>query len=146
VDDLKKQYEEGKSPDLSKIDPHAVTGILKLYLRELPTPLLTYELFDQFISTCRISVYSNLLQLDNDDPNHRAEKLQPLVAQLPAPNKETLKQLMNMCSNITRYVEKNKMNASNLATVLGPNLIYSKDQNPLSIQNYPIITVNVYFT
>jgi hypothetical protein len=30
-------------------DISAVTSVLKLYLRELPDPLLTYELYPQFI-------------------------------------------------------------------------------------------------
>ena len=29
---------------------HAVASLLKLYLRELPEPLLTYHLFDDFIN------------------------------------------------------------------------------------------------
>ena len=32
--------------DLSIIDIHAVTSALKLYLRELPIPLVTYEAYD----------------------------------------------------------------------------------------------------
>ena len=32
--------------DLSSIDIHAVTSALKLYLRELPIPLVTYEAYD----------------------------------------------------------------------------------------------------
>ena len=32
--------------DLSNIDIHAVTSALKLYLRELPIPLITYEAYD----------------------------------------------------------------------------------------------------
>lgn len=31
-------------------DPHTVASLLKLYLRELPEPLLTYELYDNFIA------------------------------------------------------------------------------------------------
>jgi hypothetical protein len=29
---------------------NAIAGLLKLYLRELPEPLLTYNLFDDFIA------------------------------------------------------------------------------------------------
>ena len=36
----------GEDVDFSRVtDPHAVAGLLKLYLRELPEPLLTYPLF-----------------------------------------------------------------------------------------------------
>ena len=32
--------------DLSSVDIHAVASALKLYLRELPIPLVTYEAYD----------------------------------------------------------------------------------------------------
>jgi hypothetical protein len=32
-------------------DINVVTGLLKLWLRELPEPLLTYELFDAFMAS-----------------------------------------------------------------------------------------------
>ena len=32
--------------DLSNIDIHAISSALKLYLRELPIPLITYEAYD----------------------------------------------------------------------------------------------------
>jgi len=35
---------------------HVVAGTLKLWFRELPEPLLTYELYDKFISAQRTSL------------------------------------------------------------------------------------------
>lgn len=34
-------------------DPHTVAGTLKSYLRELPEPLLTYQLYEEWISAAR---------------------------------------------------------------------------------------------
>ncbi|UYV79975.1 ARHGAP17 [Cordylochernes scorpioides] len=31
-------------------DPHTVAGLLKTYLRQLPEPLLTYELYDEWLA------------------------------------------------------------------------------------------------
>ena len=36
------------------IDPHAVAGVLKKFLRELPEPLLSYDLFDSLIEASKI--------------------------------------------------------------------------------------------
>ena len=33
------------------VDIHAVTGALKLYLRELPIPLISFEVFEQLLIT-----------------------------------------------------------------------------------------------
>jgi hypothetical protein len=39
-------YDNGEDPDLSEcVDPHTVSGLLKLYLRSLPEPLITYDLY-----------------------------------------------------------------------------------------------------
>lgn len=41
----------GLLPDLALVqDPHVVAGLLKLYFRELPVPLLTFELYDCFLA------------------------------------------------------------------------------------------------
>jgi len=38
-------------PDFSKcVDPHVITGLLKLYIRELPEPLIPFSLFPQVIA------------------------------------------------------------------------------------------------
>jgi len=35
-------------------DYHVVAGALKLYIRELPEPLLTYDLYDEFIQCMNV--------------------------------------------------------------------------------------------
>ena len=51
IDELKKQFDKGNNKiDLSEYSIHSVAGLLKLYLRELPEPILTFELYDCFIA------------------------------------------------------------------------------------------------
>ena len=35
--------------DMSAHDPHTIAGCLKMYLRELPDPLLTFDLYSEWI-------------------------------------------------------------------------------------------------
>ncbi len=39
-------YDMGEDPNLDEEeDPHTIAGVLKLFLRSLPEPLMTYELY-----------------------------------------------------------------------------------------------------
>jgi hypothetical protein len=45
IQDLKHtfDFESTEGLDLAKFGAHTITGLLKLYIRELPDPLLTYD-------------------------------------------------------------------------------------------------------
>lgn len=50
VKSLKRKFDRGKSVDLSKIrNIHTISGALKLYFREMESPIFTYELYDTFL-------------------------------------------------------------------------------------------------
>ena len=56
IDEMKKCFNRGEDVDLSTVDdPHAVSGLFKTFLRDLPDPLLTFDLYDAFIQTQRYS-------------------------------------------------------------------------------------------
>jgi hypothetical protein len=59
-------------------DPHLITGIIKLFLRCLPEPLLTYQLFSEFIEVAETS---------KEDPELACPILKAIVEKLPYPNK-----------------------------------------------------------
>ena len=52
VSTIKDMYDAGKDPDLATkcTSPHTAAGLLKLFFRKLPEPLLTYELYDCFMA------------------------------------------------------------------------------------------------
>jgi hypothetical protein len=44
----------GEDVDLSTCrDPHTVASLLKQYLRELPEPILTFDMYDSYIAAVR---------------------------------------------------------------------------------------------
>lgn len=48
---LKKAYQRDRATiKLSTIDIHTVASLLKSYFNDLDVPLLTFELYDQFLS------------------------------------------------------------------------------------------------
>ncbi|XP_057311102.1 rho GTPase-activating protein 44-like isoform X2 [Hydractinia symbiolongicarpus] len=103
---------------------HAVTGVLKLYLRELPDPLLTFELFEEWIVASKIK-----------DRDQKLQTYWSLVEKLPGVNKENLKYLICFLSKLAENSEENKMSAGNIAIVIAPNLLWSADDGGVSITN-----------
>ena len=43
--------------DLSEQNPHLVASMLKLYLRKLPEPLMTFGLYTDFMTITKVSYY-----------------------------------------------------------------------------------------
>jgi hypothetical protein len=55
VNQLKAGFEKNNDSDISDpdLDIHSVTSVLKNYLRKLPVPLITYDVYDQFLEAGR---------------------------------------------------------------------------------------------
>ena len=92
---------------------------MKLYLRECPEPLLTYNLSEQFFNADSL-----------ESETEKLNTVKSLVDQLPAVNRDTLAELFKLLTKIVEHVDKNKMTANNLATVWGPNVLYRKESTP----------------
>ena len=49
---VRNEFDEDRVPDLEaevyQQDIHSVSSLVKMYFRELPNPLLTYQLYDKF--------------------------------------------------------------------------------------------------
>jgi hypothetical protein len=93
------------------MDINVISGALKLYLREMPEPIMTFALFDSFISSASLSVY-----------DQRLVSLKNILGQLPKCNYYFAKRLVEHLKKVTEFEEVNHMYASNLAIVFGPNL------------------------
>jgi hypothetical protein len=51
VTKLKDEFDRGLDVVFdSSTDPHVVSGVLKLYIRELADPLIPFDMYNQFIS------------------------------------------------------------------------------------------------
>jgi hypothetical protein len=62
IDRYVQRLDKGEDVDLSQeLDPHAVAGLLKLYFRDLPEPLMTFDLYPWFIASMSTSPPSSFL-------------------------------------------------------------------------------------
>ncbi|XP_050301687.1 active breakpoint cluster region-related protein-like [Anthonomus grandis grandis] len=114
---LKKSFETNSYEAeqlLKEVDIHSVTGILKLYLRELPEALFTDQLYPELLESFNQS---------NSNLKRRIELLNICFEKLPAPNKDTIKFILDHLMRVHAYEDDNKMSLHNLATVFGPTLL-----------------------
>ncbi|KAJ2172099.1 hypothetical protein GGF45_004759 [Coemansia sp. RSA 551] len=93
-------------------DINVVSGVMKQFLRELPEPLMTFNLYDGFINAASI-----------DDYDERLWAIKDLVHALPTGNYAVLKRLVEHLERVTDYEEVNHMYGTNLALVFGPSLL-----------------------
>ncbi|XP_033886588.2 rho GTPase-activating protein 17 isoform X4 [Acipenser ruthenus] len=102
-------------------DPHAVAGALKSYVRELPEPLMTFHLYDEWIQASNVS-----------DPDKKLQALWVICDKLPKPNKANFRYLIKFLAKLAQESAVNKMTPSNIAIVLGPNLLWAKNEGTLA--------------
>ncbi|XP_051928003.1 rho GTPase-activating protein 44 isoform X1 [Hippocampus zosterae] len=95
-------------------DPHAIAGALKSYLRELPEPLMTFELYNDWIQASNIP-----------DQDKRLQALRCACDKLPPASNNNFRYLIKFLSKLTEYQDVNKMTPGNIAIVLGPNLLWT---------------------
>ncbi|XP_038591968.1 rho GTPase-activating protein 44-like isoform X2 [Micropterus salmoides] len=102
-------------------DPHAIAGALKSYLRELPEPLMTYELYNDWIQASNIQ-----------DQDKRLQALLNACEKLPPANNSNFKYLIKFLSKLTEDQDVNKMTPGNIAIVLGPNLLWMHNEGNIT--------------
>ncbi|XP_055031769.2 rho GTPase-activating protein 44 isoform X2 [Misgurnus anguillicaudatus] len=102
-------------------DPHAIAGALKSYLRELPEPLLTFDLYEEWIQASIIP-----------DQDKRLQALLTTCEKLPKANSDNFKYLIKFLAKLNEYQDYNKMTAGNIAIVLGPNLLWANTEGNIT--------------
>uniref|UniRef100_A0A1A8LV21 Rho GTPase activating protein 32 n=1 Tax=Nothobranchius pienaari TaxID=704102 RepID=A0A1A8LV21_9TELE len=119
IQKLRHEFDSEQIPDLSRDifrqDIHSVGSLCKLYFRELPNPLLTYQLYDRF---------SEAVSAATDE--ERLLKIHDVIQQLPPPHYRTLEFLMRHLSRLATFSSITNMHTKNLAIVWAPNLLRSR--------------------
>uniref|UniRef100_A0A7N9AQH0 Beta-chimaerin n=1 Tax=Mastacembelus armatus TaxID=205130 RepID=A0A7N9AQH0_9TELE len=128
VEDVRLAFDrDGEKADISAnayADINIIAGALKLYLRDLPIPVITFDLYSKFIQAAKIP-----------NPESRLEAIHEGLLQLPPAHYETLRYLMAHLKRVTMFEKDNLMNAENLGIVFGPTLMQPPEQNALTTLN-----------
>uniref|UniRef100_A0A3B4WB50 Rho GTPase activating protein 6 n=1 Tax=Seriola lalandi dorsalis TaxID=1841481 RepID=A0A3B4WB50_SERLL len=137
VRQLREEFDQGWEVHLDEEHSvHDVAALLKEFLRDMPDPLLTRELYTAFINT---------LLLDHSE---QESAIQLLIFLLPPCNSDTLQRLLCLLSTVAAHAEDsldnegqeitgNKMTSLNLATIFGPNLLHKqKKDKEFAVQSF----------
>ncbi|KXT08773.1 hypothetical protein AC579_4929 [Pseudocercospora musae] len=120
VKNVQQGFEKNNNFDISDddLDIHAVTSALKQYFRKLPTPLITYDVYEALLEAGQLS-----------DREKQAQALKAAVESLPDAHRDTLSYLMVHLAKVMGHESKNLMTPLNLAVVFAPTIM-----RPLSIE------------
>ncbi|XP_021107590.1 rho GTPase-activating protein 22 isoform X2 [Heterocephalus glaber] len=122
---LQDSFDCGQKPLFdSTTDVHTVASLLKLYLRELPEPVIPFARYEDFLSCA---------QLLTKDEGEGTLELAKQVRNLPQANYNLLKYICKFLDEVQSHSDVNKMSVQNLATVFGPNILRPPLEDPVTI-------------
>lgn len=112
VEKLRTQFDTEGYADLSKAkveDVHTLASLLKLYLRLLPQPLITYSVCRSVTSICRTTA--------SRSEHERIKAVRRALQELPPAHYRTLRLLVLHLSAVAQQSHKNKMTLDNLSRI-----------------------------
>ncbi|XP_032397984.1 rho GTPase-activating protein 10 isoform X3 [Etheostoma spectabile] len=121
IDEKSNEVDMSTSEDW---DVKTITSALKLYLRSLPEPLMTYGLYKDFISLAK-----------GGSPESRIQAVHCLVHKLPERNRQVLGLLMKHLANVAAHSKQNLMTVANLGVVFGPTLMRPQEDTVAAIMD-----------
>ncbi|CAF2174863.1 unnamed protein product [Rotaria magnacalcarata] len=98
-------------------DIHAITCVLKLYLRQLPIPLITFD------------IHTQLLELRPTTLSIKT--VRPIIRRLPPAHFHTLKYLSEHLLTVSHHSNRNQMTVENLSIVFAPTIMRSENPDPM---------------
>ncbi|NXW24025.1 HMHA1 protein, partial [Circaetus pectoralis] len=139
VEKLCQAFENGKElVELSQASPHDISNVLKLYLRQLPEPIMPFRMYNELMGLAKESLQGGeakgksgkggpeLVDRGADTDKvvvNLVLKLKELLKELPWENMATLQYLLQHLRRIVEVEQDNKMTSSNLGIVFGPTLM-----------------------
>ncbi|XP_058527175.1 rho GTPase-activating protein 19 isoform X4 [Ochotona princeps] len=134
---LRDALNTGADIDLESGEFHSndVATLLKMFLGELPEPLLTHKHFHAHLKIADLMQFDDKGNKTNvPDKQRQIEALQLLFLILPPPNRNLLKLLLDLLYQTAKKQDKNKMSAYNLALMFAPHVLWPKNVTANDLQ------------
>ncbi|XP_075218535.1 rho GTPase-activating protein 45-like isoform X2 [Lycorma delicatula] len=123
VEKLCQEFEtDGENVELSCVHPNVIANVLKLYLRQLPQPLFTFNLYPEFVRFAKHWPCGS-----NKELSTAVEELRKIIMKLPKNYYNTVKIIVQHLKRVSNQDDINNMSPSNLGIVFGPTLLRTSD-------------------
>ncbi|KAJ0175182.1 hypothetical protein K1T71_009323 [Dendrolimus kikuchii] len=122
VRELRRLLDERPEEGVDRLDSYAVhvrASVLKTFFRELPEPLLTFDLYDDLIRAAQIS-----------DPQERVSTIFTILRKLPKPNFDLVERLIFHLTRVALREDHNRMGPNALAIVFAPCILRTHKVQP----------------
>ncbi|ODQ77592.1 hypothetical protein BABINDRAFT_9937 [Babjeviella inositovora NRRL Y-12698] len=114
------------SPDFSGESAIQLAALLKKFLREMPDPLMTFNLYELWMAAFRRFT----------DPKERLRAIRLIFCLLPQCNRDLLEVLLVFFKWVGSFDENSKMDIHNLATVISPTILFAKPKGEKNLSGY----------
>ncbi|KAA8912941.1 hypothetical protein TRICI_003323 [Trichomonascus ciferrii] len=111
IEEVFEKCQETKYEEVLAGDICGVTSVVKQYLRYLPIPLITYDIYEDFIHVC-----------DGKDTTAHIAQMRTVITKLPPAYRDCLETITRHLAKVTEYSDKNRMTSKNLSVVFAPTL------------------------
>lgn len=113
INELKQKLEEDRqNVDLNNYGVHVWTAVFKSFFREMPEPLMTFQLYDEFLWATAIV-----------DVQERIQVIFSHISKLNRANYDLLERLTFHLARVALVEHANRMSASSLAIVFAPCIL-----------------------
>ncbi|KAL8904901.1 MAG: hypothetical protein Q9207_002967 [Kuettlingeria erythrocarpa] len=137
IQQIKEGFERSNDYDISDpdLDINAVTSTLKQYFRKLPTPLITYDVYDRLLTSAPPPLHTNHANpggplpvnpnhnLDPEQREHRIQLMRQAIQGLPPSNRTCLEVLIFHLARVVDHEKLNLMTSLNVAVVFAPTVM-----------------------
>lgn len=122
VNEVKQKLDKNVKFDWDSYSIHVLTGVLKSFFREMPEPLMTFELYDDFLWASTTS-----------DPQDRIHAIHSHITKLPRAHFDLLERLSFHLARVAQHEQSNRMSANSLAIVMAPCVL--RTDRPMQMQD-----------
>ncbi|ELP94225.1 hypothetical protein EIN_186520 [Entamoeba invadens IP1] len=119
VECYKDLFDKGQYQIYKDCSCNTIAGLFKLFLRELPTPIIPTNCYDFFVSEEVVSDISN-----------NPDNIKELLNKLPSVNKEMVIYIISFLQELSAHFEETKMGVDNLAMVFSACMLIGDASDP----------------